>query len=196
MASSVIAKNDFQKQLFNAINFNSFNKRSRLGVAVNHKPESLALIGLLRECFPKESLHAISIDLKLNPAHSNQMMKYAQKMSVLGVPVKSLECDWNTSTSGLKGDMLYKQKISRKIIRHRLNSMLVKECMDNNISTLAFGNTLEDYLTDLLKEIFSLKSGYINGLDFLSSLSVGGDRVTALRPLLKYNMVCIALIFG
>lgn len=181
MAARVITKNDFQKILFNAINLNSINRLNRLGIAVNHKPESLALISLLRECLPKESLHAISVDLKLNAEKSRRMLKTVESLSKVGIPVKLLECDWTDQVS------------SQKVAKHRLNSMLVKECKKNNISVLAFGNTLEDYLTDLLREIFSLKAGYVHGLDVLGNLGVEGDRVLALRPLLKYNMVFFSL---
>lgn len=181
MASGLITKHDFQKMIFNAINLNRFNKINRLGIAVNHKPESLALIGLLGECLPREYLYAISVDLNLNADHSRKMMENSHKISGLGVPIKLLDCDWKR----VEGDLT-----SQKIIKNRLNSLIVQECIENNISVIAFGNTLEDYLTHLLTEMFSQKAGYIHGLDVLSNLGVYGNRVMVLRPLLKYNMVC------
>lgn len=189
MAARLITKTDFQKLLGHAINLNNIHRRNRLGIAVNHKPESWALMALLRECFPKESLHAISVDLKLNAENSRQTLKAVDHLSAFGVPIKVLECDWQTWPRESAAPL------SKKIIKNKLNSILVKECKKNNISILAFGSTFEDYLTDLLREIFSCKAGYVHGLDILSRLGVQGDAVMALRPLLKYNTVFFLLIF-
>ena len=189
MSALVIRKSDFQNLLFNAINPSRLNRSNKLGIAVNHKPESLALVGLLRDCLPSDHLHAISIDLKINDQISRQILQISDKVSNLGVNINSLDCDCKVPQFVL-GSKLDQQKSSRKLSKYRIDSMLMQECKNNNISILAFGDTLEDYLVALLKEISSEKVGYVHGLDVLGSLSVGGDRVMALRPLLKYNMVC------
>jgi tRNA(Ile)-lysidine synthase TilS/MesJ len=179
MTTSLISKTEFQKLLCSAINLNSFNRRNKLGIAVNHKPSSWALVGLLKECLPKDSLHAFSVDLKLNSNQSSQILNAANKLNKFGIPVQVLEFDLRKVSDN----------VNDKTIRHTLNSMLVRECIKNNISILALGSTLEDYLTDLLCEIFSRKAGYVHGLDILSRLGVEGDMVMAIRPLLKYNTV-------
>lgn len=146
---------------------------SRLAVGVSGGADSLALVLLLKECFPKSEIIALTVDHQLRPSSYDEACYVATVMKKYGIKHHILT--WE----GVKPKTGIEEKAREN--RYRL---LCDWCKENNISNLVIAHHLFDQAETFLMRL-QRGSGLL-GLASIDEVSYKND-IKILRPLLKMH---------
>jgi tRNA(Ile)-lysidine synthase len=166
-----------QKKIFKIYNefTSSLKVKKNLAVAVSGGPDSLAL-AYLAKCYGlknKIKTYFFLVDHKLRSESSLEAKTVKKILKKININCKIL--DWN----GKKPSKNIQAKA-----REKRYSLLINECIKNNIKHLLFGHHLNDLFENFLIRI--VRGSGLNGLiSFSKSTKYRDQNINIIRPLLN-----------